>query len=291
MVDANAPLRRAIVLGCRYARRLGGMHRRGQSPGATHVVRRRTTRGSRATPRGGVDARTSDGSILPPVDAAGIDATMSRDGGTGGLDAGRDATSGDATSDARVDSGIDAGRDVGVDAPFDAGSDGPPRTLVTVRCATSTTNGAGIAADTSFYTGWRFQVGTGGLDVTALGARYGYAVDTTFVAIVALTSSADFPNSPTLTSTDVVATAILPATTTGSTSVEASFHLPAGWYAEIFGAGRFGASSGGSSLPYGDTTPCSNGLPPITIRQSDGMNIQQSGSIDAYVKGFAVLSL
>jgi hypothetical protein len=111
--------------------------------------------------------------------------------------------------------------------------------------ATGQTSGGGLSVGNQFYSGWRFEVTSGPVQVQRIGGHF-YAGGTTgFGAIVQLTGPNDDPDAFDLTSSDVLGTTLITLPTGSSAEVSAPFSatLQNGWYLVIFGAGAFGAGT------------------------------------------------
>src|SRR5438552_14484339 len=105
-------------------------------------------------------------------------------------------------------------------------------------------SGAQVSSDT--FIGVRFQV-FAPLTADRMGGHFGSVVaptSTLFGALVQLSSPIDFPDSNDLSTPDVLRTTVLTASY-GSNEVYEKFtpiSLNAGWYAIVFGSGKFGAT-------------------------------------------------
>jgi len=112
----------------------------------------------------------------------------------------------------------------------------------------------GENVDPGSFTGARFQLTQSAL-VTRIGGHFvgpPASGNTLFGAIVALSNANDFPDSVDLSSTDVLASALLtfpePSDVVFGNLNEV---LNPGWYALVFGGGRFGATGSGGVLSNG----------------------------------------
>ncbi len=109
---------------------------------------------------------------------------------------------------------------------------------------------SGLVVDDFFWPAHRFQIGT----YTRLGSVGGFFENfaandqTIFAAVVALTGPLDFPDSLDLSTPDVLGTTLVNIggqTILGSDrSGSLNLALVPGWYALVFGAGKFGADTG-----------------------------------------------
>lgn len=119
----------------------------------------------------------------------------------------------------------------------------------------STINQGDVSGSQSF--GVRFELGST-MTTTEIGGHF-KRVSTTgnqsiYGAVVALTSSTDFPNSTNMSTSDVLGSALLGPLTDPSSELVAplSLVLTPGWYALVFGSGNLGASGFGG-IPRADS--------------------------------------
>jgi len=155
---------------------------------------------------------------------------------------------------------------------------------------TGQTCGQGLAVDSNFFPGTRFQL-TQPAVTSAVGGHF-LPTDfvtprTVFGAIVRLTGPDDFADSADLSTTDVLGTTLITVPPTGSTNVSGPLvlSLSPGWYALEFGSGRFGAT-GDSGLISGNSLV---GTPDIfSVRQSDGNIAFQASEPRMFVEGTSV---
>lgn len=240
-----------------------------------------TAVGCSARPRATPDVGAGDDAAIAVPDAG-------QDVGTGASDAGRDAASAsDAGRDAAsgaTDGGSDAAT-LAADAATvsDAGTG---RTLECVPSAGAGTSMSGMVFSPSFWVGFRFHV-TSATSLTRAGlslAPDAGGSGRVLAGLVTLTDGFDAPDSPDLTSSDVIATTLIdvPAST-GPEIVSAPLaaSLPVGWYALVFGTGSGGATLSGATV-YSQSGGGGCTLPessyPFSIRQSDGMLILQGAT-------------
>jgi hypothetical protein len=125
------------------------------------------------------------------------------------------------------------------------------------------------------WPGFKFQVTQAGT-VKQIGfyvIQDAGSVGTAFAAIVALTDASDQPNSIDLSTSDVLGTGLIPLPPSGVPAVVAtttpSIQLAPGWYAAVFGLGKFGATATGALLPFQNgNNICLNGQASFTLRQN-----------------------
>jgi len=139
---------------------------------------------------------------------------------------------------------------------------------------TGATSGSGISCTHLFYSGWRFQVEGGPYVAREVGGHFQQGSGTVFAALVRLTGPSDNPDSFDLTSSDVIATTLitLPPFGGGSQEVRGSMTVPLenGWYALLFGGGRFGATSTSGGLKGQDSSSAIPGVQNnISYRQAE----------------------
>lgn len=135
--------------------------------------------------------------------------------------------------------------------------------------------GSGTLIDDTFYTAVNFQI-TSTVTTGSIGAHmYGFNSAPVFGAIVALASQFDVPDSPNLSTPDVLGfTLINPPSPSDNRAGNLRLTLTPGWYALVFGSNQFGATGDAGALS--NNTP--NGFSQIyAIRQSDGAIIPQAG--------------
>jgi hypothetical protein len=121
-------------------------------------------------------------------------------------------------------------------------------TLFETANGSTTTNFTGF--DDNVFFMHRFQVAAP-VQLESVGGTFGNFSDfpiTPFAAIVALTGSSDVPNSNDLTTSDVLGTTLLSSIPADEfdgieRTGQISLNIAAGWYALVFGSGKFGASS------------------------------------------------
>jgi hypothetical protein len=123
-----------------------------------------------------------------------------------------------------------------------------------------------------FYSGWRFEVTGGPYETREVGGHFQQGSGTTFGAIVRLSGPNDNPDSFDLTGADVIGTTLitLPPFGAGSQEARAELRVPMenGWYAVLFGGGRFGATSTSGGLKGQDPSSANAGAQNnVTYRQ------------------------
>lgn len=136
------------------------------------------------------------------------------------------------------------------------------------------TSGSGTLVDDTAFTAVNFQI-TSTVTTGSIGAHLtDFGGGQIFGAIVALTGPGDIPNSPNLSTPDVLGfTLINPPNPSDNRAGNLRLTLTPGWYALVFGSNQFGVT--GSAGALGNNIP--NGSQLIyTIRQSDGAITPQS---------------
>jgi hypothetical protein len=153
-----------------------------------------------------------------------------------------------------------------------------------VTSTTGVTSANGFETDPNGFSGVNFQITTPTL-VHAIGGHF-YGGPTTgngeiFGALVPVASLTSPPASPTLDS-GVIATTLLtlpPQGTTDTIFGPVNITLDPGFYAVLFGSGKFGATSTFAFVVFSVTSPGftgpvnTNGVVTYSLRQSDGMQI------------------
>jgi len=139
------------------------------------------------------------------------------------------------------------------------------------------TSVGGTLIDDTFFTAVNFEV-VAPVTTGSIGAHMieiGSGSEPVFGAIVALTGPGDVPDSPNLSTPDVLGfTLINPPDPSDNRAGNLRLTLSPGWYALVFGSGQFGATGEAGALS--NNTP--NGFSQIyVIRQSDGLVIPQAG--------------
>ena len=112
-----------------------------------------------------------------------------------------------------------------------------------------------------------------------------------FGAIVALTGPNDFPDSYDLSTSDVLGTALIPAATAAPYIVSAPLNvaLTAGWYAIVFGSGRFGATgSGAAPSNGGGAGQPAPGTHEVLFTSGQGWETQYGHSEHLFLDGTAI---
>jgi hypothetical protein len=126
----------------------------------------------------------------------------------------------------------------------------------------------------TFWIGFKFEVGrTSIIRQMGLYVLYdGRSNDSLFSAVVALDNASDRPDSVDLSTSDVLGTGLLTLRAGGAPAVvatgEPALKLARGWYAIVFGAGKFGATADGAMVPATKKTGgCQDGQPYFILRQ------------------------
>ena len=143
-----------------------------------------------------------------------------------------------------------AARCVDATTIYEAGLIGPTGVSIQQLYA-QTVKGANVTD--GVFSGVRFELTTPAR-VSAIGGHFAGTIDQSgiFGALVALAGPADFPDSPDLSTADVLATALLTVSTPSSEAVGAiDVALTPGWYALAFGSGLFGANGEAAAVLNG----------------------------------------
>lgn len=149
--------------------------------------------------------------------------------------------------------------------------------------------GSGTTVSAQAYTAVNFQitstVTTGSIGCHLIDFDDARAV---FGAIVKLTGPNDFPNTPNLTSSDVLgATLMYPPYLSDNVAGNLRLTLTPGWYALVIGSGRFGAT--GEAGAFGNNTP--DGVSqPYTINSTTGQIVFQATPVRLFVDSDPVIS-
>lgn len=151
---------------------------------------------------------------------------------------------------------------------------------------TGATSGGGLTTNNLFYTGWRFQVTGGPYQTREIGGHFQQGTGTVFGALVRLDGPNDSPDAFNLTSSDVIGTTLitLPPFGGGSQEVRGTLNVPLenGWYAILFGSGRFGATSTSGGLKAQDSSSAISGAQNnVTYRQPE----HPSGQLGPILQG------
>jgi hypothetical protein len=165
---------------------------------------------------------------------------------------------------------------VGVDATSDL--------LTTYACVPAGNNTAQSASiSAGVWTGYRFEVPADAIqfNLRIVQLKAG-GTGTLFAALVRLTGPSDVPDTPTLTSSDVLQTAIVTLSGNASTITQAPLlaSLSPGWYGIWFGAGAFGAPSATNASANSQSAGpgCTNRTNPVSIIQSNGTFVAQNAT-------------
>jgi hypothetical protein len=168
------------------------------------------------------------------------------------------------------------------------------QSATTVLTGPITTGVGGIETDEIFYSGVNFFIPTTTI-VSAIGGNFASITSAgnneIFGAIVPVTGQNAPPVPPDLSS-GVLGTTLI-TLNTGSLDVLSgtlNLTLTPGWYAEVFGSGRFGATSGltVAAVTLNGQPDTSNGIVTYALRQSDGMQFLQSPGARYFVLGTTV---
>jgi hypothetical protein len=111
-----------------------------------------------------------------------------------------------------------------------------------------------------------------------------------FGALVRVSGPSAPPTPADLSGSDVLGTTLItlpPALTSDNVSGPLSLTLTPGWYAVIFGSGKFGATSDlASSIILSDGQPANvNGVVTYALRQSDGLQLFEQAGSRYFVEG------
>jgi hypothetical protein len=152
---------------------------------------------------------------------------------------------------------------------------------------------SGIEADSSFFSGVNFFVSSTA-QVQDIGGHFFVPFvagnNEIFGAIVRVNSATDPPIPADLSGSDVLGTTLItlpPALDSENVSGPLSLTLTPGWYAVIFGSGKFGATSElASAITLSDGQPANtNGVVTYALSQSDGTQIFQAAGARYFVDG------
>ena len=150
---------------------------------------------------------------------------------------------------------------------------------------TGQTSGGGVITDDRFFSGQTFFVDQA-WDVTAVGAHLRGGSGSVFAALATVDSKFDTPSPTDLSGTDVLTTTLVQLSLTGSDNVSGpvDLRLEPGWYALVFGSGKFGATSSFGSGLLSNNTPIGS---PYTfaMRQSDGAVFGQASEPRIFIEG------
>ena len=149
----------------------------------------------------------------------------------------------------------------------------------------ATTGGSGsprrLGISSNQFLGVRFEV-TETSTITGIGLNQMNGSGQIFGAIVALSSATDFPDSSSLTTSDVVNSALISVgVQQGEYSSNLSSVLEPGWYAVLFGSGLFGATGWGEA-PGNDTDI---GTPSYLFRDGAGTYFNGTDRLRYFVEG------
>jgi hypothetical protein len=165
------------------------------------------------------------------------------------------------------------------------------QSATTVLTGPVTTGVGGVETDSVFYSGVNFFVSTA-TTVSAIGGNFAGVTsggnNQIFGAIVPVAGQNAPPVPPDLSS-GVLGTTLITLNINRLDVLSGALNLTLapGWYAEVFGSGRFGATSG---LVVAATTlngqPAnSNGIVTYALRQPDGMQFLQAAGARYFVLG------
>jgi hypothetical protein len=135
---------------------------------------------------------------------------------------------------------------------------------------TGLTSGGGLACSNLFFTGWRFEVTNGPIQVSRIGGHFFPGSGSVFGAIVQLTGPNDDPDDFALTTPDVLGTTLVPLPTGGSNEASGpiSLTLQNGWYLAVCGSGAFGATGSASYVAQNAATAVPGAALNVTYRQA-----------------------
>lgn len=152
---------------------------------------------------------------------------------------------------------------------------------------------SGVQTDMEFYSGVRFFLDDPVI-AEAIGGHFATAVaignNQLFGVITALDSGTDIPD----LNTDVVAQTSLTLPTPGNSaniSGAVSAQLSPGWYALVFGSGRFGATSNfaGAIITNSQNVPVNMGIDPtFALRASDNAFFGQAPGARYFLEGTVI---
>jgi len=156
----------------------------------------------------------------------------------------------------------------------------------------ATTGAGGVQTDTEFYSGVNFQVTTP-VTVDHIGGHFYNSFvngnNAIFGAIVPVTGQFN-PPAPADLSSNVLATTLItlpPQGTSDNVKGALSLTLQPGWYGEIFGSGRFGATADFTiAVATRDDGAANAGLvQTYALRQPDGAFFRQAAGVRYFVEG------
>ena len=148
-------------------------------------------------------------------------------------------------------------------------------------------SGGGIGVSEDFFSGVRFEL-TEPAEIGSIGGMFSSREDgTIFGAVVELPGGFSYPDPPDLSGNDVLGTTLLelPPFIDGIQDISAPLELSLdpGWYALMFGSGKFGAT--GNATAGGENPNPHPTADIITLRQSDGFGIRQASDPRFYLAG------
>jgi hypothetical protein len=169
------------------------------------------------------------------------------------------------------------------------------QSATTVRTGPITTGAGGIETDSVFYSAVNFFIPTNTI-VSAIGGNFAGITasgnNEIFGAIVPVSGQNASPVPPDLSS-GVLGTTLIPVNNNRLDVLSGTLNLTLtpGWYAEVFGSGRFGATGGltVAAVTLNGQPANSNGIATYALRQSDGMKFDQAPGARYFVLGTAAV--
>jgi hypothetical protein len=172
------------------------------------------------------------------------------------------------------------------------------QSATTVLTGPVTTGVGGIETDNIFYSGVNFFIPTT-TNVSAIGGNFAGVTSSgnneIFGAIVPVTGQNAPPVPPDLSS-GVLGSTLIPLNIGRLDVLSGALNLTLtpGWYAEIFGSGRFGSTSSGltvTAVTLNGQPANSNGIVTYALRQSDGTQFLQAPGARYFVLGTTTSSV
>jgi hypothetical protein len=168
------------------------------------------------------------------------------------------------------------------------------QSATTVLTGPITTGVGGIETDNIFYSGVNFFIPTTTI-VSAIGGNFAAVTSAgnneIFGAIVPVTGQNAPPVPPDLSS-GVLGTTLITLNPGRLDVLSGTLNLTLtpGWYAEVFGSDRFGATAGltVAAVTLNGQPDTSNGIVTYALRQSDGMQFLQNPGARYFVLGTTV---
>jgi hypothetical protein len=165
------------------------------------------------------------------------------------------------------------------------------QSATTVLTGAITTGAGGIETDNIYYSGVDFFIPTTTI-VSAIGGNFAGITSAgnneIFGAIVPVTGQNAPPVPPDLSS-GVLGTTLIPLNNGRLDVLSGTLNLTLapGWYAEVFGSGRFGATAGLTlaAVTLNGQPDTSNGIVTYALRESDGTQFLQAPGARYFVLG------